>query len=93
MMKIIIEKNRPIIECNYDEGIKIIKSLMNTDIKTGSGNYPHKSEVSEAKKELIRKIFENNPERSIRTVAKELDLTDDQVKYWKDKQLISVNQI
>lgn len=89
-MKIIFDKNRPIIECNYEEGMKIIREFLLDSKKTsnirkkGSGKYKHKSKVTDQEKILIKKIFENYPQRSIRSVAKELDLTEDQIRYWRD---------
>lgn len=49
------------------------------------GHYLHKSSVSDGQKEIIKKIFENTPDRSVRTVAKELNLTEDKINYWKNK--------
>lgn len=56
----------------------------------GSGNYKHKSVVPDEKKELIKKIFTNYPDRTIRTVAKELELTEEQTSYWKKKLVTDV---
>lgn len=89
-MKIIIDK--AIIECNTEEGMDIIEKLLLKRIikeidkkEIGSGNYAHDSGVTAEKKEIIKKIFESTPERSIRTVALELNLTADKVRYWKEK--------
>jgi hypothetical protein len=93
-MKIIIEKNKPVIECDAKEGMEIIEKLLLKKIikeigkkEIGSGNYAHESCVSAEQKEIIRKIFTTTPDRSVRTVARELGLTTDQVRYWKDKMM------
>lgn len=83
-MKIIFDKNKPIIECSYDEGIKILKEFLLDKKVEKRGKYKHKSKVSNEKRELIKKIFEEYPNRSERSIAKELNLTRDQVRYWRE---------
>ena len=55
----------------------------------GSGRYPHKSEVSEEKKKIIKNTFTLYPERSIRSVAKELGISKNKVRYWRDQTVES----
>lgn len=66
------------IELTYEEFKRMFP------LKTKRGKYKHKSKVPEYKKKLIKKIFEQYPQRSDRSVANELNLTRDQVRYWRE---------
>lgn len=85
-MKIIIAKDKPIVECSYEEGIKIIKELLKdrkevpipTPKKTvkrkfGSGNYPHKKTLTDEEEFIVKKIHETYPQRTSRSIAEELN--------------------
>jgi len=67
------------IELDYDEFQKMFPPK-----QRGSGNYPHRSVVTDKQKALIKHIFKEYPHRSLRSVAKELKLSVDQVRYWRD---------
>jgi hypothetical protein len=60
-------------------------SLKNSKKGIGSGNYPHKSKIPQEKIDLIKKIFTNYPNRSIRSVAQELNMDNTTVLRWKNK--------
>lgn len=67
------------IELTYEE----FQKLFPLKTKGERGKYRHKSKVTDYKKKLIKRIFEQYPDRSERTVANELKLTRDQVRYWR----------
>jgi len=47
-------------------------------------NLTHHQKFCKEKKKLIKHIFEINPDRSDRSVANELNITRDQVRYWRE---------
>ena len=97
-MKIIV-KNR-IIELPYEEfqrmnqkefeRLLLLKTVKAIEVKEGSGNYKHKSKLTDIEKQTIKTIHQNYPQRSDRSIAKELNehfktdkFTRDLINYWR----------
>jgi hypothetical protein len=58
---------------------------INKPRSVGSGNYDHKPKIPQEKIDLIKKIFTNYPNRSTRSVAKEINLDNTTVLRWKNR--------
>jgi len=99
-MKIIFNKEKPIIECSYDEGVKLIKEfLLDRKVedklepkieneekprKYKRGKYKHKSRITDKEKELIKKITIQYPDRKDSNIAEELNKFTNSSKFTRE---------
>lgn len=72
-MKIILKN------CEIELTVQEFKKLF-----SGKNKKSERKKLTESKKKLIKKIVTMYPDRSDRSIAKELELSRDSVRYWRE---------